>query len=232
MRQNKSLIQATVSYLEITAFLASLSKVCSIFETRRIPPNVNLQRLNPAIAWDKYHLRVPSEPTHVQARSPSGKLLISMCSSGIGGANGHAVLESLPPRQITDCTSLVFNTPILLVAGGLSPRSAAAVADDLCHTAFTRPNDWGMLSTAAGRRAKQMSWRTFAVANPTKRQSPSFLSFPAPTLSPRHRPPLVFLFSGQGPQHFDSRCFHALWDTCLIAIYSGTSTFSRISCVP
>ena len=52
-----------------------------------------------------------------------------MTSSGLGGTNGHVVLESPPPIEE------IFNGdrvagPILLVAGGLSPRSATAIAEE------------------------------------------------------------------------------------------------------
>ncbi|KAH9922717.1 beta-ketoacyl synthase [Fomitopsis serialis] len=43
-------------HLEITAFLASICKVCGIMETGVIPPNVNLKVKNPAIPWDQYRL--------------------------------------------------------------------------------------------------------------------------------------------------------------------------------
>ncbi|KZV87149.1 ketoacyl-synt-domain-containing protein [Exidia glandulosa HHB12029] len=52
-------VKGNIGHLEITAFLASLCKVCSIFQTRNIPPTVNVSRLNPAIRWEDNRMRVP-----------------------------------------------------------------------------------------------------------------------------------------------------------------------------
>ncbi|KAJ7434506.1 acyl transferase domain-containing protein [Mycena galericulata] len=47
------------------------------------------------------------------ARDPSGKPLVSICSSGISGVNAHVVVEA----AVT--TTSPANTPVLLIAGGL-----------------------------------------------------------------------------------------------------------------
>ncbi|KAF9466964.1 polyketide synthase [Collybia nuda] len=190
-------VKGNIGHLEITAFLASLSKVCSIFETGYIPPNVNLRNLNPAIAWDRYRLRVPTEPTKLPARHSSGRSLISMTSSGIGGSNGHAVIEGPPVKfALTQKTTI---RPILYVVGGLSPRSASLVASDLADAVIQGEAHRLDLASIYGRRSRQMTWRTFAVWSPEK----PTLEFPSPILTPRSKPPVVFVFSGQGPQHFD-----------------------------
>lgn len=188
------------SHLEIAAFLASLSKVLSIFETRVIPPNVNLNRPNPGIKWKDYRMRVPTDATPLPARNPSGRSLVSMTSSGIGGTNGHVVLESPPTVEE------IFNGdrvagPVLLVAGGLSPRSATAIAEDFGNLRVD-PQELPVLSNIYGRRSRQMTWRTFSILSPEGIPKP----FAEPRSSPRVKPPVVFVFSGQGPQHFQSMC--------------------------
>ncbi|TFY52512.1 hypothetical protein EVJ58_g9975, partial [Rhodofomes roseus] len=189
-------VKGNIGHLEITSFLASMSKVVSIFEHKHVPPQVHLRKRNPAIYWDKYKLRVPMQPEPITARSSSGNLLVSICSSGIGGVNAHAVLESYPraerPARASDATAT------LLIAGGLSPRSAAAVADDLKQTVAGQTDEAAAdYSIVYGRRARQMTWRSFAVKRPWQ----DITSFSQPVLGPRVKPPVVFLFSGQGPQH-------------------------------
>ncbi|TFK38854.1 polyketide synthase [Crucibulum laeve] len=195
-------VKGNIGHLEITAFLASLSKVCSILKRGVIPPNVNLNTRNPAIGWDKYRLKVPSEPIPLRARHSSGRPLVSMTSSGIGGVNGHAVIEGPPifsPFSPVE-KEKEFQTPLLFVTGGLSPRSASLSASDLAdlmiNKAGTSLKD---ISIIYGRRSRQMTWRTFAIWSPDH----SALEFPQPALAPRMRSPVVFVFSGQGPQHFD-----------------------------
>ncbi|KAF7358095.1 putative polyketide synthase [Mycena venus] len=192
-------VKGNIGHTEIAAFLASLSKVISIFEHNVIPPNVNLVTLNPAIKWLEYNLRVPVNPTPLPS-SKSGKPLISMSGSGIGGSNGHVVLEAPPPgTNGTADLEQRSSGPILLMAAGLSPRSASAIADQLLEMFKTAPSsDYLAASITLGRRAKQMTWRSYAISDPG---TGSTMQFPAPQHSPRDPNTLVFIFSGQGPQH-------------------------------
>ncbi|KIJ41950.1 hypothetical protein M422DRAFT_171681 [Sphaerobolus stellatus SS14] len=190
-------VKGNIGHLEITAFLASLSKVCSILKTGLIPPNVNLQNLNPAIRWDEYKLRVPTEVTQLRARDPSGRALISMTSSGIGGVNGHAVLEGPPISSPAVRVQAV--KPILFVVGGLSPRSASSIAVDVAELVLKENADVFSVASIYGRRSRQMTWRTSAIWVPSKNK----LEFPQSTFTSRAKHPLVFVFSGQGPQHIN-----------------------------
>ncbi len=121
-------VKGNVGHLEVAAFLASLSKVCSIFTTGVIPPNVNLVDPNPAIKVGR--IQAPRAQRADEADVPPvvGKSLISIGSSGIGGSNGHVVLESPPSRTETKVARAEKPAPVLLVSGGLSPRSATSVA--------------------------------------------------------------------------------------------------------
>ncbi|KAG2142363.1 hypothetical protein DEU56DRAFT_979550 [Suillus clintonianus] len=190
-------VKGNIGHLEITAFLASLCKVCSMFESGIIPPNVNLSNPNPAIRWDDFHLRVASSPTSLPCQSTTGRSLISLASSGIGGANGHCVVEGPPTTNpvVPFWRSDAIHAPHLLIAGGLSPRSTAAVGETI------RAIDGDKLSSAAatyGRRSRSMPWHSYAV---TSSNAPP--RFSEPVLAPRTPAPLVFVFSGQGPQHFE-----------------------------
>ncbi|KAH9840995.1 thiolase-like protein [Rhodofomes roseus] len=78
-------VKGNIGHTEITAFLASLCKVCHIIERGVILPTVNLSVPNPAIRWEEYKMRVPVAPEKLIVRSPSGRALIAMSSSGIGG---------------------------------------------------------------------------------------------------------------------------------------------------
>ncbi|KAK0216124.1 putative polyketide synthase [Armillaria fumosa] len=193
-------VKGNVGHLEITSFFASVSKICSMFDTRIIPPTVGIRTLNPLIEWKKYRLDVPTSISHLSTRSSSGRPLISLNSSGIGGANAHAVLEG-PPSLVLPKDSPIDDGPTLLVTGGLSPRSASANADSLSALIKNHPSQARAISTIYGRQARQMTWRTYAIHNPKD----STLSFSPPTLCPRQssRSPIIFVFSGQGPQHIN-----------------------------
>ncbi|KAI1798467.1 polyketide synthase [Ganoderma leucocontextum] len=190
-------VKGNVGHLEITAFLASLCKVCGIFETGLIPPNVNLVTPNPAIHWDEYRFRVPTEVERLKVRSSTRPALVAMTSSGIGGANGHAVIEGPPVATKSTPAFWVEGVaaPSLLMAGGLSPRSTTAVGESLLNV--IEGEDVAGLSKVYGRRARSMTWRSFAVANTSK--APKFNEA---AIVPKHKAPIVFVFSGQGTQHF------------------------------
>lgn len=172
-----------------------------MFETGLIPPNVNFNTPNPAIHWDKFGLVVPVTATPLPCRSSSGRSLVAMPSTGIGGANGHCVVES--PGIITPTLSRFWDSTLaasfLFVAGGLSPNSVASVAESLKSKLVTNANP-GLISAIYGRRSRSMIWRSHGVLSPG-----SSLKFSEPVLTPRSPGPLVFVFSGQGPQYFDSQ---------------------------
>jgi acyl transferase domain-containing protein len=87
------------------------------------------------------------------------------------------------------------------MAGGLSPRSAGAMAD-LLKDAVTSasPNTVPFLAKLADRQARQLTWRSCAIYYPHSK-IPKAVTFCEAQLAPRTRPPLAFVFSGQGPQH-------------------------------
>ncbi|EED85042.1 predicted protein [Postia placenta Mad-698-R] len=194
-------VKGNIGHLEIAAFLASLCKVCLMVRTRLIPPTANLLVPNPSIQWGKYNLRVATEVEPLPCFAPNGRHLISLASSGIGGANGHCVVEGPPSerRRSPRIWKSERPPPWLLVASGLSPKSAIAVQDLLCQT---DPRDHGALSRIYGRRSRSMFWRSYALSNDGQ-----LSSFSPATLAPKEKPPLVFVFSGQGSQHYETGLF-------------------------
>lgn len=171
-----------------------------MFKTGTVAPNVNFSTPNPAIKWKEYKLRVPVEAEPLPCRSSSGRSLVAMTSSGITGANGHCVVEGPPIMPTTVNTFWVSGhaLPVLLVAGGLSPTSAGSVADAMKKVVVSYSAQ--QLARVYGRRARSLTWRGFTVAKDGEE-----LHFTSPTLVPKSQPPVVFVFSGQGPQHIHSK---------------------------
>ncbi|KAK7035340.1 hypothetical protein VNI00_011871 [Paramarasmius palmivorus] len=194
-------LKGNIGHTEIASLLASMAKVLHILDKEVVPPNVNFVTPNPAIRWKEYHLRVPTEslPLRTHEDRPS---LISMASSGIGGANGHVLLEGAPKSVREAHSRIISNSqrPILLMASGLSPRTALAVSEQAAKVFIDPSCDRASLATVMGRRSRQTAWRTFKVVSS---DSDSDIAFPAPVLCSRVAKPIIFLFSGQGPQHKD-----------------------------
>lgn len=191
-------------HLEITSFLASLCKVTSMFSTGLVPPNANYTRPNPAIRWKDYKFRVPTAVEPLRARADSGRALVAMTSSGIGGANGHAVVEAPPVAPRIPSNFWIQNSgvevPVLLIAGGLSPRSAQATAEGL-QSLLQYDASLNELARHLGRSARSLTWRSFAVAT---KGAPAVPKFSEPAMARKTAPPLVFVFSGQGTQYWES----------------------------
>ncbi|KAF7352570.1 Polyketide synthase [Mycena venus] len=98
--------------------------------------------------------------------------------------HAHILLRYRRPNR---CCSLPVVFP---------PQTASAIASTL---AMSNPIDLTSLSTIYGRRSRQLTWRTFATWVPGQER----IEFPDPVLAPKTKAPIVFVFSGQGPQHFN-----------------------------
>lgn len=124
-----------------------------MFKAGLIPPQVGVTTLNTAIGWTEYNMRPNTKVEPFTASSPSGASLVSINASGLGGANGHCVVESFPypPRSAPE--PLPADMPILLIAGGLSPRTATAIASDVTQLATEIP--------PRAFRAFDSEWETF-----------------------------------------------------------------------
>lgn len=68
----------------------SIIKSVLILENGIIPPNANFEKPNPRIPVHKWHLKFPMEPTPWPTKALRR---ISVNSFGVGGTNGHAVLD-------------------------------------------------------------------------------------------------------------------------------------------
>lgn len=210
-------------HLEITAFLASLSKACSIFSTGIIPPNVNFKNPNPGIRWDEYGLTVPLDQTPLSTPpGVTGLPLISLLSSGIGGSNGHCLLQAPPSRPASPNLPKTNIHDVLLVSGGLSPRTASSVSEDLRTLADEGPSDLRVISAAYGRNSRSMTWRSYAVVSVDSSRT---IQFSAPSLAPRVKPPIVYVFSGQGPQHFHSELSFC---ECYANVFKLTESYLQV----
>ena len=121
---------------------------------------------------------------------------MSLSSSGIGGSNGHAVLEQ-PPMPTYSEIRIKPNQPVVFIVGGLSPRATSEIASALVDLLKNGPS-LEVLSQAVthARRARQMPFRMHFLYTP---DTP--IAIPNPTLVPKTQPPVAFVFTGQGPQH-------------------------------
>ncbi|KAJ6487079.1 hypothetical protein C8R47DRAFT_951995, partial [Mycena vitilis] len=190
-------VKGNLGHLEVAAFLVSLLKVCLIFEKKTVPPTVNLSTPSRAIHWDRHRLHVPTAPKPLSCRLPSGRSIASISGAGIGGSTGHVVVESPPERPNGPvCVSGEF--PVVVMVGGLSPRAVSQICESIRKADFSSIGDMRACATTLSRRVRQLPWRTYF----TLPILPRTEILPA-ILVPTASPPLIFLFSGQGPQNLE-----------------------------
>ncbi|PYH98982.1 hypothetical protein BO71DRAFT_455222 [Aspergillus ellipticus CBS 707.79] len=83
-------LKTNIGHLEANSALAALVKVILILERGSIPPNINFKKLNPEIKAKEWNIQFP----HTAMPWPgSGVRRASINSFGLGGANGHAVID-------------------------------------------------------------------------------------------------------------------------------------------
>lgn len=84
-------VKPNLGHSEGASGVSSIIKSVLALEHRTIPPNINFTTPNPKIPFAKANLKVPVEPVSW----PRGhRERISVNSFGIGGANGHVILDS------------------------------------------------------------------------------------------------------------------------------------------
>ncbi|KAL7959326.1 hypothetical protein V8C34DRAFT_280434 [Trichoderma compactum] len=79
-----------LGHLEGAAGAAAIIKSVLVLENGIIPPNVNFEKVNPKIPAAKWRLQFPLEPTPWPT---TGLRRMSINSFGVGGTNGHVVLD-------------------------------------------------------------------------------------------------------------------------------------------
>jgi acyl transferase domain-containing protein/aryl carrier-like protein len=210
-------VKTNIGHLEAGAGIAGLIKVALMMRHRAIPPTLHFRDPNPNIPFDELRLRVPQtlEPW------PDGKGLAraGVNSFGFGGANAHVVLEEAPQEDrgsqsaILDPQSSIDNpqSAYLLPLSARSPEALRAVAQayqgflagdgsgtplsDLCYSASLRRSHHDYRLALVGRSHEELAGSLAAFLAGETRQG---LSSGHPVFG--HRPRIVFVFSGMGPQ--------------------------------
>jgi len=92
--------KTNIGHTESAAGIAGFMKAVLCLRHRQIPPHLHLQQPNPAIAFDRLRLKLPTAmetwPEH------EGPAIAAVNSFGFGGANAHAIVrEPLPHERKT-----------------------------------------------------------------------------------------------------------------------------------
>ncbi|XNR87713.1 amino acid adenylation domain-containing protein [Streptomyces sp. R-74717] len=90
-------VKTNIGHTEAAAGIAGLIKTVLCLKHRRIPPHINLDRINAAIDLESSPYRIPTEPTAWPEHE--GPARAGVNAFGFGGTNAHVVLEQAPERE-------------------------------------------------------------------------------------------------------------------------------------
>ncbi|WP_455432703.1 non-ribosomal peptide synthetase/type I polyketide synthase [Streptosporangium soli] len=90
-------VKTNIGHTESAAGIAGLIKTVLCLKHKKIPPHINLERINPEIDLAAAPFEIPAEPADWPEHE--GPALAGVNSFGFGGTNAHIVLAEAPPRE-------------------------------------------------------------------------------------------------------------------------------------
>ncbi len=211
-------LKANIGHLDVAAGASGFIKTVLCLHHGQLPPTINYERPNQAINFERTPFYVNTELSQWASEGPRRA---AVSSFGIGGTNVHAILQQAPERAPSFTEKPCFVLPI-------SARSEAALArqrENLAAHLEAHP-EVGLHDLAftlqVGRR--HFAHRLALVAQ-TREQALEQLRATdsvARVVPEGEKPPVVFMFSGQGSQYVNmglglyrhEPVFREVVDTC------------------
>jgi acyl transferase domain-containing protein len=186
-----------VGHSEGASGITSVIKTVLALEKREIPPNIFFDTPNPKIPFKEAQLQVPTEampwPKDRMERA-------SVNCFGIGGANGHVVLDSrasfcktnASPRNLK---SLPDHSSRILFVSAKSTEALQQRIQDITRYVNEQPDLLTDIAYTLGARREHLSHRSFAVVSPNKPLDTSAFQ-----IGQAKTTKVSFVFTGQGAQ--------------------------------
>jgi len=202
-------VKPNIGHLEPAAGVASIIKGVLALEHGMIPPNVRFHNPNKAIPFDKWNLAVPTALTPWPAAFTKR---VSINGFGMGGTNGHVVLEGFNPVKQLNGSTLATKSqskPRLFAFSSHDQagfkRNAAALIEHLDQVgpAANSPEFLANLSNTLSGARSRLSWKATTVAENTAELREYLVSKPGEgaTRDASEGPKRIgFVFTGQGAQ--------------------------------
>lgn len=92
-------VKPNIGHLESAAGVSGIIKGILSMEHNLIPPNLHFTKANPAIPFDEWNMTVPTKLTPWPVTATKR---MSVSGFGMGGTNGHVVLESFDSARSTN----------------------------------------------------------------------------------------------------------------------------------
>ncbi|MEV7954852.1 amino acid adenylation domain-containing protein [Streptomyces sp. NPDC088141] len=202
-------VKTNIGHTEAAAGIAGLIKTVLCLKHRRIPPHINLERINTAIDRETSPYRIPTEPTDWPEHE--GPARAGVNSFGFGGTNAHVVLEEAPeraPQQAVRRERAWNILPLTARTPDVLPEVAAGIRRELAgvHGPEVSATDLGY---TLARRRQHLESRLCVVYSSRAELDEGLAAFQRGEPHPRvvhgrqldvERRRLVWVFTGMGPQ--------------------------------
>ena len=207
-------VKTNIGHLEGAAGIAGFIKGALTAYHGVVPPNLHFHVPNPDIDWDNLNLKVPTEPTPLEANGHPR--IVGVNSFGAGGTNAHVVLQEPQPQSQPPQTENVAEPDEPATARATlymlstlhrdSLRTLAARHADYLGTTRNRLED---IACSAFTRRSHYEHVLAVVAESPNEVAATLRGFAdglvdstvlATKIVRKKRPKLAFVFSGQGGQ--------------------------------
>lgn len=192
-------VKASIGHLEAGAGIASVIKVLLMMRQKQIPPQIHLNKVNPAIDLDHSRFKIPIELTSWKANS---KLTAGVSSFGFGGALVHMILEEAERKKAD-----IFppkNDVQLFTLSAIDSKSLVNQAESWVQWLEAHPEEHlARICYTQAQRRSVFPQRYFATVNSKSallKDLSGFISHkPYSAIKTPANP--VFLFTGQGTHY-------------------------------
>jgi acyl transferase domain-containing protein/acyl carrier protein len=192
-------VKTNIGHLDVAAGVAGLIKTVLALEHKQLPPSLNFEKANPRIDFENSPFFVNSKLT--EWKNGNGPRRAGVSSFGIGGTNAHVILEEKPRRESFDS---LRPWQLLLVSAKSSEALEAATARLVSHL-----QNHPELNLADVAYTLQVGRRAFAHRRMLVCRDVSDVIEASPSGHKRiedghqvaEKPPVVFMFPGQGTQY-------------------------------
>ncbi|KAJ2994925.1 hypothetical protein NUW58_g1418 [Xylaria curta] len=199
-------VKTNLGHSEASSGLTSLIKIVLAFDQGKIPPTRGLKKLNPKLRLNSMKIVTELE------RWPRALRRASINSFGYGGANAHAILESVETYSMTPCPppelgprDAKSDSHLILPISATSVKSLDIRFQQISRVASTC--DWDRLESLAYTLStcrSQLKSRRFLLAELARDGNPTILPFDTTSsvdMCSGDTLPFVYIFTGQGAQY-------------------------------
>lgn len=190
-------VKSSLGHLEAAAGVTGLVKALQVVRHATIPATLHHDPPHNGIDWVDGPIRVP---TRAEPWGAPGRRVAGVSSFGFSGTNSHVVVAA-PPDETPDATGPGPARPLILPISARHPRALDELAERWAAELLARPGEAISLAATAALGRTHFALRRCVVGDTPVALAEGLRDAAVlPLTSPRPRPRIAFLFTGQGAQ--------------------------------